>query len=74
MNDNEIIYDEWRQDVYRPDGTLMQANVLFIRARKGNIEFHCPIWAEEECIEWVNSKQDARDLLRCKIENFESND
>ena len=68
---SDIEYDEFREDVHRSDGSLVQGNVLFIRGRRGNVEFQIPIWIEDGYAEGYDAKQDARDAIALAIERFE---
>jgi len=56
-----IYYDDWRQNIEWPSGRISE-NVLFIRARKENVEYYVPVF-NDELIE------DAKDILAVKVNN-----
>lgn len=58
----EIQYDEFREDIIGPEGSVFMSDVLFIRAHYGEWIFHCPIFEETE-----QAKEDVRKILRGKI-------
>jgi hypothetical protein len=61
----DIEFDQWYQDIIDPDtGKVLHKDVLFIRGRKGMIEFHCPIYDVHPAVDVV---QDVKDLITLKI-------
>ena len=62
MKFDGVEYDSWRQDIKWSDGSISK-NVLFVRARKDEIEFHAPVLVEANIA-------DVKDLLGLMVENY----
>lgn len=61
MENGNFRIKEWREDVYRSDGTLVQKDVLHVMVGVA-VDFVTPVWADEE-----NLRQDAIDLLKEQV-------
>ncbi len=67
----DVVWDEWYEDLVRPDGSIMAKNALWIRGtldtEHGLIQYQVPVWPEALKDDPDTMKQFAKESLLITI-------